>query len=40
MIGKIGIARYSLSYRGTKALLSQQYGLSGLLIYTDPIDDG
>jgi N-acetylated-alpha-linked acidic dipeptidase len=40
--GKIAIVRYSVpySYRGFKALTAQQRGLAGLLIYSDPADDG
>jgi N-acetylated-alpha-linked acidic dipeptidase len=40
--GKIALARYSVpySYRGFKALTAQQRGLAGLLIYSDPADDG
>jgi len=40
--GKIAIVRYSMpySYRGFKALTAQQRGAAGLLIYSDPADDG
>jgi N-acetylated-alpha-linked acidic dipeptidase len=40
--GKIAIVRYSVpySYRGFKALTAQQRGLAGILIYSDPADDG
>jgi len=40
--GKIAIVRYSVpySYRGFKALTAQQRGLAGLLIYSDPGEDG
>lgn len=40
--GKIAIVRYSVpySYRGFKALTAQKRGLAGLLIYSDPADDG
>jgi N-acetylated-alpha-linked acidic dipeptidase len=40
--GKIALVRYSVpySYRGFKALTAQQRGLAGLLIYSDPADDG
>jgi N-acetylated-alpha-linked acidic dipeptidase len=40
--GKIALVRYSVpySYRGFKALTAQQRGLAGILIYSDPADDG
>ena len=40
--GKIVLVRYSVpySYRGFKALTAQQRGAAGLLIYSDPADDG
>ena len=36
------LARYSVpySYRGFKALTAQQHGAAGILIYSDPQDDG
>ena len=42
MRGKIALVRYSVpySYRGFKALTAQQRGAAGLLIYSDPADDG
>jgi N-acetylated-alpha-linked acidic dipeptidase len=40
--GKIALVRYSVpySYRGFKALTAEQRGLAGILIYSDPADDG
>lgn len=38
--GKIAIARYGYIFRGTKAMIAQEYGVVGLLIYSDPADDG
>jgi N-acetylated-alpha-linked acidic dipeptidase len=40
--GKIGLVRYSspYSYRGFKALTAEKRGLAGLLIYSDPKEDG
>ncbi len=38
--GKIVIARYGASYRGVKARLAEQNRATGLLIYSDPQDDG
>ncbi len=38
--GKIVIVRYGSNYRGVKALLAQQFGAAGLLLYSDPLEDG
>ena len=38
--GKIVIARYGQNFRGVKALTAQEAGAAGLIIYSDPIDDG
>ncbi len=40
--GKIALVRYSVpySYRGFKALTAQERGAAGILIYSDPADDG
>jgi N-acetylated-alpha-linked acidic dipeptidase len=40
--GKIVLVRYSVpySYRGYKALTAEQRGAAGILIYSDPADDG
>ena len=38
--GKIVIARYGRSYRGIKAREAQKHGAAGLIIYSDPADDG
>ncbi len=38
--GKIAIARYGRSYRGIKAREAEKHGAIGLLIYSDPQDDG
>lgn len=38
--GKIAIARYGNSFRGVKAEVAQQHGVVGLIIYSDPADDG
>ena len=37
---KIAIARYGNSFRGVKARVAEQNGALGLLIYSDPADDG
>lgn len=38
--GKIIIARYGQNFRGVKALTAQEAGAAGLILYSDPIDDG
>ena len=40
--GRIALVRYSVpySYRGFKALTAEQRGAAGILIYSDPEDDG
>jgi N-acetylated-alpha-linked acidic dipeptidase len=38
--GKIVIARYGNSFRGVKAKVAQDSGAVGLIIYSDPADDG
>ena len=38
--GKIVIARYGGSWRGTKPKVAQEHGAIGCLIYSDPRDDG
>ena len=38
--GKIAIARYGNSFRGVKAQVAEQHGAVGLIIYSDPADDG
>lgn len=38
--GKIAIARYGRSFRGIKAREAEKHGAIGLLIYSDPQDDG
>ena len=38
--GRIVIARYGSGWRGLKALLAQQHGAVGCIIYSDPAEDG
>ncbi len=38
--GKIVIARYGNSFRGVKAKVAEDSGAIGLIIYSDPADDG
>ncbi|MDN3204560.1 M28 family peptidase [Algoriphagus sediminis] len=40
LTGKIAIARYGGNFRGYKAKFAEQYGAAGLIIYTDPKDNG
>lgn len=37
---KIVLVRYGGNFRGVKVYLAQQYGAKGVLIYSDPADDG
>jgi N-acetylated-alpha-linked acidic dipeptidase len=38
--GKIAVARYGGNFRGYKAKYAEQYGMIGLVVYTDPKDSG
>jgi N-acetylated-alpha-linked acidic dipeptidase len=38
--GKIVLVRYGQNFRGVKALVAEEHGAAGLLIYSDPFDDG
>jgi N-acetylated-alpha-linked acidic dipeptidase len=38
--GKIVLCRYGGNFRGVKVYIAQQYGAAGVLIYSDPADDG
>jgi N-acetylated-alpha-linked acidic dipeptidase len=38
--GKIVLVRYGENFRGIKTYIAQQYGAAGVLIYSDPADDG
>ena len=38
--GKIVLVRYGMNFRGVKVYLSQQRGAAGVIIYSDPADDG
>ncbi len=38
--GEIVVARYGRSYRGIKARLAEEHGAAGLILYSDPRDDG
>ena len=38
--GKIVLVRYGENFRGVKVYIAQQYGAAGVLIYSDPADDG
>src|SRR5438309_6453559 len=38
--GRIAVARYGRSFRGIKAREAERHGAAGLIIYSDPQDDG
>ena len=38
--GKIVIVRYGANYRGVKSYVAQEHGAAGVIIYSDPMDDG
>ena len=38
--GKIVVCRYGRNFRGVKVYLAEQHGAAGVLIYSDPQDDG
>jgi N-acetylated-alpha-linked acidic dipeptidase len=38
--GKIVLARYGANFRGVKVYIAEQRGAAGVLIYSDPQDDG
>lgn len=38
--GKIAIVRYSKNFRGVKVYIAEKLGMAGVLIYSDPADDG
>jgi N-acetylated-alpha-linked acidic dipeptidase len=38
--GKIVLVRYGENFRGVKAYMAQETGAAGVLIYSDPMDDG
>ena len=38
--GKIVLVRYGENYRGVKSFVAQEHGAAGVLIYSDPMDDG
>jgi N-acetylated-alpha-linked acidic dipeptidase len=38
--GKIVVVRYGQNFRGVKAFVAQEHGAAGVIIYSDPADDG
>jgi N-acetylated-alpha-linked acidic dipeptidase len=38
--GKIVLVRYGQNFRGVKVLVAQEHGVAGVIIYSDPFDDG
>ncbi len=40
LAGKVALCRYGGGYRGIKVELAQEYGCAGVLLFSDPDDDG
>jgi N-acetylated-alpha-linked acidic dipeptidase len=40
LAGKVAVARYGGNFRGYKAKYAEQYGMVGLVVFTDPKDSG
>ena len=38
--GKIVLVRYGQNFRGVKVFIAQEHGAAGMIIYSDPADDG
>ncbi len=38
--GKIVLVRYGQNFRGVKVFVAQEHGAAGVIIYSDPFDDG
>jgi N-acetylated-alpha-linked acidic dipeptidase len=38
--GKLVLVRYGQNFRGVKAYVAQEHGAAGVIIYSDPADDG
>ncbi|MGO8796655.1 MAG: M28 family metallopeptidase [Candidatus Sulfotelmatobacter sp.] len=38
--GKIVIVRYGQNFRGVKVFVAQEHGAAGVILYSDPFDDG
>ena len=38
--GKIAVVRYGMNFRGVKPFVASEYGCVGVIIYSDPWDDG
>lgn len=38
--GKIVLARYGQSFRGVKSKVAEEHGAAGVILYSDPADDG
>lgn len=38
--GKIVLVRYGQNFRGVKVFIAQEHGASGVIMYSDPADDG
>lgn len=40
LTGKIALVRYGKIFRGLKVMFAQERGMVGVIIYSDPADDG
>lgn len=38
--GALALVRYGRSFRGSKVKIAEEFGLAGVLLYSDPADDG
>ena len=38
--GKIVLVRYGQNFRGVKVFVAQEHGAAGVILYSDPFDDG
>lgn len=38
--GRIALVRYGDNYRGIKVMLAEEYGMVGVIVYSDPMEDG
>ncbi len=38
--GKIAVVRYGENFRGVKSYVANEFGCAGVIIYSDPLDDG
>lgn len=38
--GKIALCRYGRTFRGSKVMMAENHGMAGIILYSDPEDDG